>query len=259
MILDKIIEDTKKTLAARKGVVSLSELIEKTPTGKVGASFYEALSKKSCTNLIAEVKKASPSKGLIRENFNPLEIASEYEKAGVSAISVLTEEKYFLGSLEYLKAIRKKVKIPILRKDFIVDVYQIYEAKEAGADAILLIAAALSEEKLTEFITLAHSLSMDSLVEVHTLEEMEKALKTPAKIIGINNRNLKTFKVDISTTIAIASELPDNILKVSESGIFTREDVVKLAEKAGVNAILVGESLMLSENIHAKVKELLGS
>jgi len=257
MILDKIIADTKDTIAARKERVSLPELIAKTPTEKIGASFYEALSKKSYINLIAEVKKASPSKGLIREDFNPVEIAVEYEKAGASAISVLTEEKYFLGSLDYLKTIRKEVKIPILRKDFIVDVYQIYEAKEAGADAILLIVAALSEEELTEYITLARSLSMDCLVEVHTLKEMEKALKTPAKIIGINNRNLKTFNVDINTTISIANELPDNIVKISESGIFTRDDVVKLVEEGGVNGILVGESLMRSEDIEGKVNELL--
>jgi len=266
MILDEIVKSTKEILCLRKTTKTLPALRE--IAEKMGKpqriSFCTALrasskvSKKSQISLIAEIKKASPSKGLIRADFDPVGIALEYEKAKVSAISVLTEEKYFLGSIDYLKLVREKVSTPILRKDFIVDPYQIYEAKAAGADAILLIASILSKDELTDYINLAKSLYLDSLVEIHTLEEMEKVLETPAKIIGINNRDLKTFNVDIGTTIDIASKLPEGIVKVSESGVFSRKDVEKL-EESGVDAVLVGESLMRSKNIGAKVVELLGN
>lgn len=208
--------------------------------------------------MIAEVKKASPSKGLIRPDFEPVTIAKTYESAGASAISVLTDEKYFQGSIEYLKSIRQAVDLPLLRKDFVIDAYQIYEARAAGADAILLIVAALSREQLVEFGGLARELGMGALIEVHTAEELDVALSTDEPIIGINNRNLQTFETTLDTTIELASRIPSDRVIVSESGIFTRADVERLTA-AGVDAILVGESLMREPDPGVKVRELLGS
>ena len=212
---------------------------------------------KSAIRLIAEVKKASPSKGLIRPDFDPVEIAKTYEQAGASAISVLTDEKYFQGRLDYLKAVREAVGLPLLRKDFIIDPYQIYEARAAGADAILLIVAALSKSELSEFMILADELGMASLVEVHAAEELDIALETGVRIIGINNRNLQTFETKLETTLELAARVPPDKVLVSESGIFTRADVERLME-VGVDAILVGESLMREPDPGVKVKELLG-
>lgn len=208
-------------------------------------------------SLIAEVKKKSPSKGVLREDFDPVAIAKTYAKAGASAVSVLTDAHFFDGHLTYLTAIRQAVNLPLLRKDFTVDAYQIYQARLAGADAILLIVAILTLAQLREFIQIARSLNLACLVEVHTLEELELALQANAEIIGINNRNLETFQTDIATTFRLIKSIPSDKLVVSESGIYTREDVESLSE-AGVNAILVGESLMRSPNIERKIKELLG-
>ncbi|HRJ11271.1 MAG TPA: indole-3-glycerol phosphate synthase TrpC [Prosthecobacter sp.] len=205
--------------------------------------------------MIAEIKRASPSAGTIAADFDPLAIARGYEKAGATALSVLTDEKYFQGRLEYLSLIRSQVDIPCLRKDFIIHEAQIYEASVAGADAILLIVAALDQPELEHLLETAHTFQLDALVEVHDLPELERALATDARIIGVNNRNLKTFTVDLATTEALAEEVPDDIILVSESGIKTPADAARLAE-AGADALLVGETLMRSANILADLPAL---
>ncbi len=212
--------------------------------------------------LIAEVKKASPSAGVICKDFDPVRIARQYEAAGADCLSVLTDEKFFQGSLEYLKQIRATVKLPLLRKDFIIDERQILEAVEWGADAILLITAILSDAQLKHFHTLATEAGLAALVEVHDEAELERALAAGANLIGVNNRDLKTFKVDLGTTERLADRLrkapggAEKIL-VAESGIHTRADVQRLAQ-CGAQAILVGESLMKHADIQSKVAELLG-
>ena len=227
--------------------------------------------------LIAEVKKASPSAGVIRPDFDPVAIARDYERGGASCLSVLTDEKFFQGHLDYLRRIHEAVKLPLLRKDFIVDELQIHEAVAAGADCVLLIAACLEPEALTNLLRVAAECRLDALVEVHDEAEMDRALAAGAKIIGVNNRNLKTFKVDLATTERLAERIVErgawspkredstrstldvqrSTLLVAESGIHTRADVERLA-RCGVNAILVGESLMRSNDIPAKVEELIG-
>jgi indole-3-glycerol phosphate synthase len=208
-------------------------------------------------SLIAEVKKASPSAGVIRPDFDPVRIAREYEAAGASCLSVLTDEKFFQGSLEYLKQIRQAVSLPLLRKDFIIDARQILQAIEWGADAILLIVAILSDEQLREFQALAEQAGLAALVEVHDEEELDRAINAGARLLGVNNRNLKTFKVDLATTERLAAKLDlTQRLLVAESGIHTREDVERLG-RCGARAILVGESLMRHSDISSKVRELL--
>jgi indole-3-glycerol phosphate synthase len=198
--------------------------------------------------LIAEVKRASPSAGTISEDFDYLTIARTYDKAGASAISVLTDETYFQGRLEYMTLIRQEVSIPVLRKDFIIHEVQIFEAVVAGADAILLIVAALDQETLVHLLNTAHAYQLEVLVEVHDLPELERALETDARIIGVNNRNLKAFTVDLGTTEALAEEVPHDIILVSESGIKCVADAERLAE-AGADALLIGETLMRSPNL----------
>lgn len=205
--------------------------------------------------LIAEVKKASPSVGLIAAQFDPVSIAQTYEAAGANAISVLTDERYFQGHLSDLTKVRQAVGLPVLRKDFVIDPVQIYEAAVAGADAILLIVAALEQSQLLHLLDVAQAHQLDVLVEVHDLGELERALDTPARIIGINNRNLKTFQVDLATTQALAAELPSHVTVVSESGIKTREDAKKVRDW-GADAILVGESLMRAEDVVAQARAL---
>jgi indole-3-glycerol phosphate synthase len=208
--------------------------------------------------LIAEVKKASPSLGLICENFDPVRIAKEYEAAGASCLSVLTDEKFFQGSLDYLRQIRAAVKIPLLRKDFIIDDRQILEAIEWGADAILLIVAILSDAQLQKFHSLAVEAGLAVLVEVHDEAELERALKISPTLIGVNNRDLKTFKVDLATTERLAAHLNSrhSTLLVAESGIHSHADVHRVT-KCGASAVLVGESLMKNGNIREKIRELL--
>lgn len=214
--------------------------------------------KRGAMALIAEVKKASPSAGIICENFDPVRIAKEYEAAGASSLSVLTDEKFFQGSLDYLKQIRAAVKIPLLRKDFIIDERQILEAIDWGADAILLIVAILSDEQLERFHTLATDAGLAALVEVHDEGEWQRAQKIDARLIGVNNRNLKTFKVDLATTETLAAKMDlENRFLVAESGIHSRADVERL-ERCGARAILVGESLLKGGDISAKIEELLG-
>jgi indole-3-glycerol phosphate synthase len=197
--------------------------------------------------LIAEVKKASPSAGVIVESFDPVAIAKNYARAGVEAISVLTDEKIFQGRLDYLQLIRDQVAQPLLRKDFILDAVQIMEAAVAGADAILLIVAALEQEQLVSLLETAALYQLDALVEVHTLAELDRALETDARLIGINNRNLATFDVDLSVTETLSEQVPDEIVLVSESGIRTAEDLARI-KACGVDAVLIGEALMRGQS-----------
>jgi indole-3-glycerol phosphate synthase len=203
--------------------------------------------------LIAEVKRASPSVGVIAETFDPVNQAKLYAQAGASAISVLTDEKYFQGRLNYLTQIRQVVDVPLLRKDFMVHEVQIYEAVVAGADAILLIVAALTDEELVRLQRCAHTFQLDVLVEVHDREELERAIEMEARLIGINNRNLKSFVVDLHTTERLSEEVPDDVILVSESGIKTAEDA-RLVQAWGANAILVGEALMRADDVDAAVR-----
>lgn len=227
-------------------------------------NFLAALQKPRVGNvaLIAEVKKASPSAGVICPNFDPVRIAQDYEAAGATCLSVLTDEKFFQGSLEYLRQIRRSVKLPLLRKDFIIDARQILEASEWGADAILLIVAILTDDELRSFMALADAANLTALVEVHDAAELDRAVAAGATLIGVNNRDLKTFKVDLATTEHLAQRLQqsrtrEKTLLVAESGIHTRQDVTRLA-KAGARAILVGESLIRHGNIAEKTAQLLG-
>ncbi len=207
--------------------------------------------------LIAEVKSASPSAGAIVENFDPVTIARSYESAGAHAVSVLTDARFFSGDLRHLTAVRAAVTLPVLRKDFILHEAQIWEAAVAGADAILLIVAALEQEELLHLLAVAESSQLDVLVEVHSLPELDRALEAGARIIGVNNRNLATFEVDLATTETLAEEVPDDVLLVSESGVKTADDA-RRAREAGANALLVGETLMRSSDVAATVAELLG-
>lgn len=267
MILDKILQD-KKLEVERLHIDTppeylLDVALQLDPpldfkAAISGQSDASDRSERSDIRLIAEVKKASPSKGLIRPNFDPIAIARRYEETGAPAISVLTDEKYFQGKLEYLTQIRQAVGIPLLRKDFIIDPMQVYEARAAGADAILLIVAALSLGHMHELLEVARGLGMAALVEVHTESELCTALSVGADIIGINNRDLQTFETRLETTLELASRVPPDQVLVSESGINTRADVERLME-AGVDAILAGESLMREPDPGTKVLELLSS
>ena len=258
MILDTIVAHKRIELADDKQRMPFDTLKRKIQDLPPTRDFCAALSTPNCVHLIAEVKKKSPSKGIIREDFNPVEIAGTYAANGASAISVLTDREFFAGELAYLSAIREAVALPLLRKDFTIDPYHIYQARLVGADAVLLIVSILTSTQLREFIEIARSLGLASLVEVHTEEELEVALTGGAEIVGINNRDLKTFHTDIATTFRLKDSIPTDTVVVSESGINTHEDVMKLKE-TGINAILVGESLMRSPDIGVKVRELLGN
>ncbi len=255
MILDKIVEQRKIQLEREIKSVSREEMKTLAKNSDMPIiSFTKAL-KKDSISAICEVKKASPSKGVIKEDFEPVSIAEQYEKAGADAISCLTEEHYFQGSSKYLQAIRKKVNIPILRKDFIFDDYQIYEAKVIGANAVLLIAAILSSEEIKKFSDLAHSLNLECLVEVHSEEEVEKVKDLNVDMLGINNRNLKTFDVDLYTTQKLKPLVPADTILVSESGIKDNSDI-KLVRSLGADAVLVGETLMRSADILTELHTL---
>jgi indole-3-glycerol phosphate synthase len=218
--------------------------------------FRAALQRGSEVAIIAEVKKASPSAGVIAADFNPLSQAREYARGGAHCLSVLTDEKYFQGHLSYLKQIREQVDLPLLRKDFIIHELQVYESVVAGADAVLLIAASLDDPTLHALYECAKACQLDVLVEVHDLPEMERALELGADMIGINNRNLKTFQVDLATTEELAEEIPNDTVAISESGIRSAEDVRRV-RASGVNAVLVGETLMRAKNVPEKLAELL--
>ncbi|MBI5676175.1 MAG: indole-3-glycerol phosphate synthase TrpC [Nitrospirae bacterium] len=258
-ILQEILKYKKEELKTTKTRVPLSELKAQASDAGVVRSFQNAIRREgnSAIKLIAEVKKASPSKGMIREDFNLPKIISVYDKKDVAAISVLTEERFFQGKLDYLKEARKRTSKPLLRKDFIIDDYQVYEARVNGADAILLIAAALEKQQLIDLMSLAKELSLDSLVEVHDHKELDTALFCSAEIIGINNRNLKTLEINLKTTFDLIKGIPDDKIVVSESGINTRADV-EAAESVGADAILVGTAIMKADDIGAKIDELTG-
>ncbi|MCD6453446.1 MAG: indole-3-glycerol phosphate synthase TrpC [Dehalococcoidales bacterium] len=254
-MLNRIIARKREEVNRRKQQVPRSVLEERIARMEKPRDMVAALSGNQL-RLIAEVKRASPSRGLLCPDFYPVRIAKEYARGGAAAISVLTEMNYFGGSIDYLEAIRQEVKLPLLRKDFIFDPYQIYESRAYGADALLLIVASLNQRQLEELLTLSHRLGLSCLVEVHSRTELERALLSGARIIGINNRELKTFTVDINTTRRLMPLLSREQLVVSESGIKSRGDVEKL-KGWGVNAILVGEALVTASDIPAKISELI--
>lgn len=265
MILDNIVEKRLEQLAREKSLISLEELKRKLAERTYeraddrvedDSDFrLEKVLKSRELTLIAEVKKASPSKGIINDDINHVETAVSYRDAGAGAISVLTEEAFFMGRNSYLMDIVSTVDIPVLRKDFIIDPYQIYHSKYLGASVILLIVAILDVSRLIEYLDLAKSLGLDVIVEVHSEEELKVAIKIGAKIIGINNRNLKTFEVDLETTKRLMEQVPADRLVISESGIKNSEDI-KFLKGLGVKGVLIGETLMRSDNIGKAIKEL---
>ena len=258
MILEEIAAKTKERIEAKKRECPPAEVraAARAMDCSTGFPFEMALAKPGMS-FICEVKKASPSKGVIAEHFPYVEIGREYEKAGADAMSILTEPFYFQGSNDYLSAIRKEVSIPLLRKDFTVDEYMLYEAKKIGADAVLLICAILSQTQLEEYAGIARDLGLSALVEAHDGQEVQMALKANARIIGVNNRNLKDFTVDISNSVRLRELVPRDILFVSESGMKTRADIVKLEEN-GTNAVLIGETFMRSSDKAGMLRELKG-
>ena len=256
-ILHEIAERTKERVEAQKKIIPTEKIIELAESvGGNHFTFEEAL-KTNDVAFICEIKKASPSKGIIAEYFRYLDIAKEYERAGAAAISVLTEPFYFKGDDQYLREIAETVSIPLLRKDFTVDSYMIYEAKVLGASAVLLICSILDVETLTEYIEIAHSIGLSALVEVHSEDEVDMAWKVGARIIGVNNRNLKTFEVDITLSERLRKLVPPDMIFVSESGIKTPQDVEKL-RSIGVSAVLIGETIMRSDDKYGEILRLRG-
>ncbi len=253
-ILEKIVKFKKVEIEKRKKFTPLKSFINNIPEER--RDFKSAL-KKGNISIIAEIKRYSPSRGLLCEDFDHISIAKEYEKNGASAISVLTDSKYFWGKNTYLTDVKKEVNLPILRKEFIIDPYQIYESAYIGADAILLIAKILEFGQLEKFIALSKQLRMSCLLEVDSREELQKALATPAEIIGINNRNLETFQTSINTSLDLKKSIPEKYITVSESGIKKRIHIMSL-EEAGFDSVLVGETLIKEQEIGKKLKELLG-
>lgn len=256
MILDKLADSARNRVERLKIEKPLEQVKAEALACDTATGFpFEKALAAAGISFICEVKKASPSKGVIAQDFPYLDIAKEYEKSGASAISVLTEPEYFLGSDEYLKEIAEAVAIPVLRKDFTVDAYQIYEAKVLGASAVLLICAILDDEQLTEYLQIAHRLGLSALVEAHDEEEVRRAVKAGARIIGVNNRDLRTFTVDIKNSVNLRDQIPEGTIYVSESGITTAEDVGVLYRN-GTNAVLIGETLMRSPDKKAMLQEL---
>lgn len=256
MILDRIVESTQKRVAALKETETVETLKAQATKAVQPFLFEQALSGEGIA-FICEIKKASPSKGLIAADFPYLEIAREYEAAGADAISVLTEPEFFQGVSAYLTEIRKNVNIPVLRKDFIIDEIQIYESSLMEADAILLIAAILNQQQLESYLQIADSLGLSALVEAHDEAEVKQAIAAGARVIGVNNRDLKTFEVDVENSIRLRQLVPPEICFVSESGIRTHKDIEKLQDN-GVNAVLIGETLMKSGDKNKKLAELRG-
>jgi indole-3-glycerol phosphate synthase len=258
-ILDKIVEEKKREVAKLPArIIAVGDLRDAMLEHGERRDFISALKKpkRGGIGLIAEVKKASPSAGIICKDFDPVKIANEYEAGGASCLSVLTDEKFFQGSLDYLRQIRDAVKLPLLRKDFIIDERQILESIEWGADAILLIVAILSDEQLQKFHSLAVEAGLAVLVEIHDELELKRALKISPKLLGVNNRDLTTFKVDLATTENLAKKIPAGTILVAESGIHTPADVDRL-KKYGAKSILVGEALLRDGNIQLKIRELI--
>ncbi|MBE7415496.1 MAG: indole-3-glycerol phosphate synthase TrpC [Deltaproteobacteria bacterium] len=260
MILDDILQNKRLELEKARAEFPIDGIMEKLPKVPKPKDFERAVAYRGGADrirIIAEIKRGSPSKGMIREYFVPAEIARGYIEGGAAAISVITDEKFFMGKLEYLTALRGNIRLPLLRKDFIIDEYQVYESRVSGADALLLIVAALPKDGLKKLLELTYSLGMSALVEVHDEKELETALDVGARIIGVNNRDLKTFKTDLETTARLAPYVPKDRVLVSESGINTHEDILRLRE-CGVEAFLIGEALMREENFRKKLRELRG-
>ena len=259
-ILKKILERKAEEIAERSARVSLHQLQQRAPAADAPRGFFDALQARVNAGqaaVIAEIKKASPSKGILRENFEPAAIARSYENGGAACLSVLTDVDFFQGADDYLRQARAACALPVIRKDFFVDPYQVYEARTLGADCILLIVAALSDAMLMELLQLASDLQMDALVEVHDAEEMARALATPAVLIGVNNRNLRTFATTLDTTLDLLSGFPHDRLLVTESGIHSRDDVQRMRSQ-GVHAFLVGEAFMKAGDPGEKLAELFG-
>lgn len=255
MILDDIVRDKRADLADTKKRVSVDALRQRPLFSEPRRGFGRAIAAGGRA-IVAEVKKASPSKGVIRPDFDPIAIARSYAAFGARAISVLTEEHYFQGHLDYMVQIRGSVDVPLLRKDFMVDAYQLYEARACGADAVLLIVAILSDVQLRELLFLAEELNLSALVEVHTEDELERAVQTGASIVGINNRDLRTFRTSLETTEQLVPLVPPTAQVIAESGIDGIADIERL-EKIGVQAFLIGETLMREADPGAKLAELL--
>lgn len=265
-ILDDIVAAKRQEIEQRRAITPLEVLKDRALTFPRPRNFFHAVTKKNekPLNLIAEVKKASPSAGVIRPDFDPVYIAQAYAAGGADALSVLTDEKFFHGKLEYIQAVRQAVPLPVLRKDFILDEYQVYESRAAGADAILLIAECLPAARLIDLQILATELNLTCLIEVHDMENLMRVrdcvIGLPHRgysLLGINNRDLRTFKTDLGVTLRLAELVADRDVLVSESGIHTKADIDKLA-RAGVRAVLVGESLMRSDDIPAAIGKLFG-
>ncbi|TWT80954.1 Indole-3-glycerol phosphate synthase [Planctomycetes bacterium CA13] len=256
-ILDKIIVETRKTIAHDKANRPESDLESAIAGLPPCRDFHAALACGGLVQLIAEVKRASPSAGLIRDDFNPVQIAEQYVTAGAACISVLTDEPFFKGSLDYLRDVRRAVDVPLLRKDFIVDRYQLLQAREAGADCALLIAECLSADELVKLHDEAVAMGLQTLIELFEPSNLDAVLATGTPLVGINNRDLKTFHTDIEHTIRMRELIPGDRLVVGESGIRTHDDLIRLG-KAGVKAVLVGESLMRKPDIEQATRELLG-
>lgn len=255
-ILAEICARKADHVAAKKKERSLNDLLNDVKNLAPPLPFIKALEEKDGFSIIAEVKKASPSKGVIRANFDAAEIAHTYEKNGAACLSVLTDEPYFQGHDDYIQAVKKTVSIPVLRKDFMIDLYQIVESRILGADCILIIMAALDDAQALDLYESAIDCGMDALIEVHNAEECERALKLNPKMIGVNNRNLKTLDVSHETGLTLANMIPDSILKVAESGLYTHDDLHKFSD-AGYDAFLIGESLMRQDDIGLALKNLL--
>jgi indole-3-glycerol phosphate synthase len=258
-ILNEILSKKKERLKDVKAHLSLKDLRAKISDIEKTRDFRTAVKRLPYEKikLIAEIKRASPSKGIIRRDFNHLSIARIYEEKAINAVSILTEEDFFQGNLKFLSEVRKVITKPILRKDFIFDEYQIYESRANEADVILLIAAILDKNQASEYINLSEELGLYVIFEVHNFKELEMVLLIDSEIIGINNRDLKTLKVDINTTFKLKKEIPSNKIVISESGIKTREDVKRL-EEAGIDSMLVGTTFLESEDIGRKIDELMG-
>jgi len=257
-VLKKIIDRKFEEVAERSQQVSLDALKQAAAAADAPRGFVSAIAAKieaGQSAVIAEAKKASPSKGVIREDFNPAQIAQSYETGGAACLSVLTDADFFQGSEEYLKQARAAVSLPVIRKDFIVDPYQVYEARAIGADCILLIVAALSDEQLSSLNSLAHELGMDVLIEVHGMDELQRALKLGNRLLGINNRNLHTFETSLESTLELLDAIPDSCIVVTESGIHTAEDIALMREHQ-VNAFLVGEAFMRAEEPGERLQQL---